>query len=97
MTAHLRKSGITLFGYHTTPKKVSIETDKFKAITSDKLENIAPEKVYDAIEEVKKSSTDTSYDLMLIEHTKDLLERVQQVEKPILRKKMRKVKDTRKI
>ena len=46
MTAHLGKSGITLFGYHTTPKKVSIETDKFKAITVDNLNNLTAEKVY---------------------------------------------------
>ena len=51
MSAHLGKMGITLFGHHTTPKKVSIETDKFKAITSDKLENITPEKVYEEIKE----------------------------------------------
>ena len=46
MTAHLGKSGITLFGYHTTPKKVSIETDKFKAVTVDNLNDLAAEKVY---------------------------------------------------
>ena len=46
MAAHLGKSGITLFGYHTTPKKVSIETDKFKAITVDNLNNLTAEKVY---------------------------------------------------
>jgi len=41
MAAHLGKNGIVLFGHHTTPEKVSIETDKFKAITSDKLENLS--------------------------------------------------------
>jgi hypothetical protein len=51
MAAHLGKMGIVLFGYHTTPKKVSIETDKFKAIKSDKLENLTAEKVYKEIEE----------------------------------------------
>ena len=33
MTAHLGKSGLVLFGHHTTAKKVSIETEKFKAIS----------------------------------------------------------------
>jgi len=46
MTAHLGQSGVTLFGYHTTPKKVSIATDKFKAITVDNLNDLAAEKVY---------------------------------------------------
>ena len=46
MAAHLGKNGVTLFGYHTTAKKVSIETDKFKAITVDNLEDLTAEKVY---------------------------------------------------
>ena len=46
MAAHLGKNGTVLFGYHTTPKKVSIETDKFKAITVDNLNNLTAEKVY---------------------------------------------------
>jgi len=46
MTAHLGQSGITLFGYHTTPKKVSIETEKFKAITVDNLNDLTAERVY---------------------------------------------------
>ena len=46
MAAHLGKSGVTLFGYHTTAKKVSIETDKFKAITVDNLDDLTAEKVY---------------------------------------------------
>ena len=37
---------MVLFGYHTTPIKVSIETDKFKAITEDDLKNLSVEKVY---------------------------------------------------
>ena len=40
MSAHLGKMGTALFGYHTTAKKVSIETDKFKAITVDDLNSI---------------------------------------------------------
>ena len=41
MTAHLNQSGTVLFGYHTTPEKVSIETDKFKAITTNDLKNLS--------------------------------------------------------
>jgi len=51
MAAHLNKSGVTLFGHHTTPKKVSIETEKFKAITMDKLNNLNAEKVYSIIKD----------------------------------------------
>ena len=46
MAAHLGKSGVVLFGYHTTAKKVSIETEKFKAITVDDLNDLTAEKVY---------------------------------------------------
>ena len=46
MTAHLGQQGVALFGYHTTPKKVSIETEKFKAITSHDLNDLTAEKVY---------------------------------------------------
>ena len=46
MAAHLGKKGLVLFGYHTTAKKVSIETDNFKAITVDDLKNLSVENVY---------------------------------------------------
>ena len=46
MTAHLGKEGVVLFGYHTTPKKVSIETDKFKAIEVDDLNLLSAENVF---------------------------------------------------
>ena len=46
MAAHLGKEGIVLFGHHTTPQKVSIETDKFKAITVSNLIDLPAEKVY---------------------------------------------------
>ena len=46
MAAHLNKNGVVLFGYHTTPKKVSIETEKFKSITDNDLSNLTAEKVY---------------------------------------------------
>jgi len=46
MTAHLGKKGIVLFGHHTTPKKVSIETNNFRALTEERLENLTAERVY---------------------------------------------------
>jgi len=49
MAAHLGKSGVVLFGYHTTPQKVSIETDKFKALTVNKLKELSAEDVYSEI------------------------------------------------
>ena len=49
MAAHLGAKGVTLFGYHTTPKKVSIETNKFKAIIKDDLKKLSAEEVYSNI------------------------------------------------
>ena len=46
ITAHLGMDGLVLFGYHTTPKKVSIETNKFRALTVNKLTNLSAESVY---------------------------------------------------
>ena len=46
MAAHLGARGVTLFGYHTTPKKVCIETNKFKAIIKDDLKELSAEEVY---------------------------------------------------
>ena len=51
MTAHLGKMGLVLFGYHTTAKKVSIETDNFKAISTERLTHLKAEKVYSEIKE----------------------------------------------
>ena len=51
MSAHLGQMGTVLFGYHTTAKKVSIETDKFKAITVDNLNLLSAEKVYSEIKD----------------------------------------------
>ena len=51
MTAHLGVNGVVLFGFHTTPEKVSIETDKFKAISVANLKDLSAEYVY---EEFKK-------------------------------------------
>jgi len=43
-----------LFGHHTTAKKVSIETDKFKAITADELNGLSAEKVYSEVKDKLK-------------------------------------------
>ena len=57
IAAHLGKMGIVLFGYHTTAKKVSIETDNFRALSIEKLDLLTAEKVYSEIKE-KLSSID---------------------------------------
>ena len=49
MAAHLGKEGMALFGHHTTAKKVSIETDKFKTITTKDLNLLEPSDVYKSI------------------------------------------------
>ena len=49
MAAHLGVKGLVLFGYHTTAKKVSIETDKFKALTVNDLNDLSAEIVYSKI------------------------------------------------
>ncbi len=51
MSAHLGQSGVVLFGYHTSAKKVSIETDKFKAISVEDLNSLTAEKVYTQIKD----------------------------------------------
>ena len=51
MSAHLGQSGVVFFGYHTTAKKVSIETDKFKAISVEDLNSLTAEKVYTQIKD----------------------------------------------
>ena len=51
MAAHLKVNGISLFGSHTTAKKVSIETGKFKAIQVADLTKLSAEKVLSKIEE----------------------------------------------
>ena len=45
MAAHLNSTGITLFGAHTTAKKVSIERDNFKAIQVSDLSKLSANKV----------------------------------------------------
>ena len=45
IAAHLKVNGVALFGPHTTPFKVSIETEKFKTITKSNLQDISSEDV----------------------------------------------------
>ncbi len=49
ISAHLGKNGVVLFGFHTTPQKVSIETNEFKAITVADLNLLSAEVVYEKI------------------------------------------------
>ena len=49
--AHLNKTGLVLFGDHTSAHKVSIETEKFKPITVKDLSLLRPETV---MKEIKK-------------------------------------------
>ena len=49
MAAHLDVKGLTLFGSHTTAKKVSIERDNFKAIQVSDLNKLSAEKVFEKI------------------------------------------------
>jgi len=52
MTAHLGSKGIALFGSHTTPFKVSIERENFKAIQVQELSKLSAEKVFEKFSEV---------------------------------------------
>jgi len=52
MTAHLGSKGIALFGSHTTPFKVSIERENFKAIQTPELSKLSPEKVFERLSEI---------------------------------------------
>ena len=49
IASHLKKRGVVLFGHHTTAKKVSIETDNFKALTVNILKELTAEMVYSTI------------------------------------------------
>ena len=49
MTAHLGSKGIALFGSHTTPFKVSIERENFKAIQVPDLNDLSPQKVFERL------------------------------------------------
>ena len=52
MTAHLGSKGVALFGSHTTPFKVSIERENFKAIQAPELSKLSAEKVFERISEI---------------------------------------------
>ena len=52
MTAHLGSKGVALFGSHTTPFKVSIETENFKAIQATELSKLTAEKVFERLSEI---------------------------------------------
>ena len=52
MAAHLGSKGIALFGSHTTPFKVSVERENFKAIQSPELSKLSVEKVFERLSEV---------------------------------------------
>jgi ADP-heptose:LPS heptosyltransferase len=52
MAAHLGSKGISLFGSHTTPFKVSIERENFKAIQAPELSKLSPEKVFERLTEI---------------------------------------------
>ena len=49
ITAHLGTKGLTLFGSHTTPYKVSIEREKFKSIQVSDLSKLSSEKVFEKL------------------------------------------------
>ena len=51
MSAHLGAKGIALFGYHTTPEKVSMETENFKTITKNNLKELSANEVFNNISE----------------------------------------------
>ncbi len=48
---HLNKKGLVLFGSHTSPEKVSIESENFKSITA---RNLSELKIQTVVDEVKK-------------------------------------------
>ena len=51
IAAHLGSKGIALFGSHTTPLKVSIERENFKAIQVQELSKLSAEKVFTKVYE----------------------------------------------
>ena len=52
MTAHLGSKGIALFGSHTSPFKVSIERENFKAIQAPELSKLSTTKVFERLSEI---------------------------------------------
>ena len=51
ITAHLGSRGVALFGSHTSPFKVSIERENFKAIQAPELSKLSAEKVFEKLSE----------------------------------------------
>jgi ADP-heptose:LPS heptosyltransferase len=49
IAAHLGSKGIALFGSHTSPFKVSIERENFKAIQTPELSKLSAEKVFERL------------------------------------------------
>ena len=49
IAAHVGAKGLTLFGKHTTPYKVSIERENFRAIQVIDLKNLSAEKVFERL------------------------------------------------
>ena len=49
--AHLNKRGVVLFGSHTTPERVSMESQNFKSLRADNLKNLNVADVYEKIKE----------------------------------------------
>ncbi len=49
MSAHLGAKGVALFGYHTSAKKVSMETELFKTISKNDLKTLSAEEVFSKI------------------------------------------------
>ena len=49
ITAHLGSKGLALFGSHTSPFKVSIERENFKAMQAPELSKLSAEKVFDRL------------------------------------------------
>ena len=50
LAAHLGCRGLALFGSHTTPEKVSIETASFSSISSKNISDISIKEVFDKID-----------------------------------------------
>ena len=49
ISAHLNKKGLVLFGSHTSPEKVSIESENFKSITVKNLKDLKVSQVFERI------------------------------------------------
>ena len=65
IASHLNKKGLVLFGNHTSPEKVSIESKNFKALSAKKLSDLSVESV---IHELKFKLN--LYILIILSHLK---------------------------